>query len=111
MLLSALIVLPAATLILWHVPKWQVAASHLQDVEAATLENAARQTLAQALGGLFVLSGLVFTWQTVLSTRQSLEISERGQITERFGKAVELLRKPEEQPQVAAAQNNWLTWF
>ncbi len=98
--LIALIALTAVILVLWQVPKWQVASAHLDGVEAAKLENDARQTLAQALGGLFVLFGLAFTWQTVLSTRQALEISERGQRAERFGKAVELLGKG--RPQLSA---------
>jgi pentapeptide repeat protein len=95
--LSALIALIAVIFVLWQVPKWQVASAHLVGTEAAKLENDARQTLAQALGGLFVLVGLAATWLTVLSTYKSLEISERGQITERFGRAVELLGKPERQ--------------
>jgi hypothetical protein len=48
-------------LILWKVPKKQ--ASGVQDIkDRLTVENAARQTLAQIIGGAVLIAGLFFTW-------------------------------------------------
>jgi Pentapeptide repeats (8 copies) len=70
-------------LILWGIPKWQ--ASRVQDLkERLTLENAARQTLAQILGGALLLVGLYFTAETLQTTQE-------GQITDRFTKAINQL--------------------
>lgn len=64
------------------------------------IENEARKTLAQIIGGLFVLIGiyLAFRRQTVAEealrvTEETLEVSRRGQITDRFTKAIEQLGK------------------
>jgi Pentapeptide repeats (8 copies) len=48
------------------------------------VENEARKTLAQIMGGAAVLVGLYFTWS-------SLEVSREGQVTERFTKAIDQL--------------------
>ena len=48
------------------------------------LENSVRSTIAQLLGGAFLLSGLYFTWQNVLIARE-------GKITDRYSKAIEHL--------------------
>jgi hypothetical protein len=71
-------------LILWRVPKLQVADPALTGKERIELENSARVTLAQILGGAVVLGGLYFTWQ-------NLRVSEEGQITERFTRAIDQL--------------------
>jgi hypothetical protein len=69
--------------ILWIVPKWQ--ARNLTDLkDYLTLKNAIRQTLAQILGGAFILAGLYFTAETLLTARE-------GQITERYTKAIDHL--------------------
>lgn len=56
-----------------------------------TIENDTRTTLAQILGGFAVLFGLYFTYQTVKTSQDSLRATQDGKLTERFGKAVELL--------------------
>ena len=69
-------------LTLWLLPKLQVAALRgLAGAKRFELENNARTTLAQIIGGTFLLVGLVATWTTIRD-------SERGQFTERFTKAV-----------------------
>jgi hypothetical protein len=66
--------------ILWKVPKWQAAG--VPDIkDRLTVENAARQTLAQIIGGAVLLAGLFFTWAT-------LKTAQEGQITDRFTKAI-----------------------
>ena len=48
-------------LVLWGLPKWQ--ASGVQDIkDRLTIENSARQTLAQIVGGAALIAGLFFTW-------------------------------------------------
>jgi uncharacterized protein YjbI with pentapeptide repeats len=74
-----------AVLILWFLPKWE--AGELGDITRRsqfTYENAARVTLAQIFGGLFLLIGLYFTWRRI-------GVAEEGQITERFTRAIEQL--------------------
>src|SRR5580704_512746 len=62
-------------------------------------ENEARKTASQIVGGLVLLIGLYFTWQSLALTRQSqsdaqkttqenLRIAFDGQITDRLTKAV-----------------------
>jgi hypothetical protein len=84
-------------LIIW-VPKRQ--ASRVQDVkDRLTVENAARQTLAQIVGGAVLIAGLFFTWANLRITQQTattsqatatknLELTREGQITDRFTKAI-----------------------
>lgn len=54
-----------------------------------TLES--RKTLAQFLGGFLLLAGLYFTWQTVESTYQSVRLSQEGQVTDRYYRAIQQL--------------------
>jgi uncharacterized protein YjbI with pentapeptide repeats len=55
----------------------------LQQAQGA-LENNARATLLQGVGGILVIVGLMATWQ-------QLTISREGQITDRFTKAIDQL--------------------
>src|SRR5712691_4543173 len=84
-------------LILWWVPKEQVAslrrAKGVEAKEVLKAENDARATLAQILGGFAVLIGLYFASKNIAATAKSLEFTNRnlelakeGQITERFTK-------------------------
>ena len=59
--------------------------------DLTTLENSARTTIAQIIGGLVVLLGLYFTYQNVKTAQQNLRVIEDGNLTDRFSKAVELL--------------------
>jgi hypothetical protein len=66
--------------LIW-LPKWQAARLYPTAQERFAVENEARKTLAQIIGGAAVLFGLYFTWG-------SLEVNREGQITDRFTKAI-----------------------
>ncbi|MEK7832252.1 MAG: hypothetical protein AAB401_14250, partial [Acidobacteriota bacterium] len=108
---KALCILAAAIVVilaLWKVPQWQVRAYHGQldataiskldpkdliqlQKDLITVENNARLTLAQIIGGLVVLLGLYATFKNVQIAQKNAEIAEEGKLTDRFSKAVELL--------------------
>jgi hypothetical protein len=91
--------------ILWKVPKWQIS-NMLNIQDRLTAENAARQTLAQIIGGAVLLVGLFFTWANLniaqenikitqdtatksqATATKNLELAQEGQITDRFTKAI-----------------------
>ena len=72
-------------LLLGKYPQQQVAAVRDRK-DRIDLEAKSRQTLAQIVGGAVLLVGLYFTAQT-------LRITQEGQITERFTKAIDQLGK------------------
>ena len=70
---------------LWFVPKWQVQSkTTLNEKERIEMENDTRRTWAQIFAGAVVLFGAYEGWKR-------LEISQEGQITERFTRAIEQL--------------------
>jgi uncharacterized protein YjbI with pentapeptide repeats len=87
-------------LILWRGPKWQIAyIRNLTPEQRLDRENEARKTLAQIIGGLFVLVGAGLTLRSLKlaersqrenqqNAEETLLISLEGQITDRFTKAV-----------------------
>jgi len=95
-LISALITLSIWVVYLfWKIPRWQAAARAsdrmLSRRDLFEIENAARGTLGQILGGVAVLAGLIFAWQQLSNTGETLRVSQEGQITERFTRAVDQL--------------------
>ena len=87
-LVTALLVV----LVLWFVPKLQ--AAHSQGVTPENRfdrENDARKTLAQIVGGIFVLAGLYSSVKTFDVQRQGTTLQQEGQITDRFSKAIDQL--------------------
>lgn len=84
---------------LWKIPKWQVAhVVGLTPKDRFDSEDEARKTLATILGGVVVLGGVYFTWrnirltqESVATAQKSLVVSQEGQITDRFTKAIEQL--------------------
>jgi hypothetical protein len=84
-------------LIIWKIPQWQAASwqGRIEPNDLAKLENDARTTLVQAVGGLALLLGLLFTWRNVRAiertSQETLRISQEGQITERFTRAIDQL--------------------
>ena len=54
-----------------------------------SVENEIRRTIVQMLGGAFVLASVFFTYQTVRVSQETLEVTQRGQITERFTRAID----------------------
>jgi hypothetical protein len=93
LVLVSLCVISIALLFLWHIPRWQTKHLHASTPhELFELENEARRTFAQILGGLLLLFSLYFTWdnfkQTQESTQRSIAVAREGQITDRFNKAI-----------------------
>ena len=89
-------------LVLWWVPKKQVAslwnAKGIEAKDVFKAENDARVTIAQIIGGFAGLVGLVFAWRNIGATAKNLELTNKnleltkeGQVTERFTKAIEQL--------------------
>jgi hypothetical protein len=79
-------------LMLWKGPQWQVAhVTGLDPKERFDRENEARKTLATILGGIVLLTGGFFTWRNIKLAQESLRVSQEGQITDRFTKAIEQL--------------------
>jgi hypothetical protein len=72
--------------IIWKVPQWQAAEwqGQMEPKDLAKLQNDARTTLVQALGGAVLLIGLYFTLK-------NLQLTQDRQITERYTRAVEQL--------------------
>jgi uncharacterized protein YjbI with pentapeptide repeats len=84
-----------AVYLLWRVPQWQANAwarnADATPRELFEIENASRGTLGQILSGVAVLTGLIFAWQQLGQTSDNLRVSEEGQITDRFSRAVDQL--------------------
>jgi uncharacterized protein YjbI with pentapeptide repeats len=84
-----------AVYLLWKVPQWQAAAwaksSNASPRELFEIENDSRSTLGQILSGVAVLTGLIFAWQQLGTTSDNLRVSQEGQITDRFSRAVDQL--------------------
>jgi hypothetical protein len=80
--------------LIW-LPKWQAARSDLTTKERLELENDARKSLAEIVGGAALLVGLYFTWANLQITQETAtkdrETTREGQITERFTKAIDQL--------------------
>ena len=77
-------------LIVWWVTKLQ--AAHSQGVNPENRfdrENNARKTLAQIVAGIFVLAGLYSSIKTFDLQRQTADLMQQGQITDRFSKAID----------------------
>lgn len=60
-------------------------------VDKANYENQYRATLAQILGGIAIGMGLYYTWRRITIAENELKVSQQGQITERFTRAVDQL--------------------
>jgi uncharacterized protein YjbI with pentapeptide repeats len=84
--LTIIVGLSLCTLLLWQIPNWEVSSlrSAYSEIDVIEAEDKARATLAQIMGGAFILAGLGFTWWRI-------EVARQGQITERFTRAVEQL--------------------
>ena len=84
-----------AVYLLWKVPQWQADAwarsGNSNPRELFEIENESRGTLGQILSGVAVLTGLVFAWQQLGQTSDNLRVSQEGQITDRFTRAVDQL--------------------
>ena len=91
----AIVVLVAAIVWVLYVPGADWLASH--DVGSAkpavlqTTRDAARGRLVTLGAGLFAAGALVFTARNFSLSRRTFELTEQGQVTDRFTKAIEQL--------------------
>ena len=89
---SLLVLGLVVVLLLWKLPHWQVARSKgVTNANRFDRENEARKTLAQIVGGVFLLAGLYSSTRTLELSRQNEDLVRQGQITDRFTKAIEQL--------------------
>jgi uncharacterized protein YjbI with pentapeptide repeats len=85
-------------LLLWKVPKWQVApyCDSLKPKARVELEIGARSTLIQIIGGVAVLASIYLTAQNLKLTQQNVtdsgNLARLTQLTERYAKAVEQMK-------------------
>src|SRR5437016_5215049 len=84
-----IVILGAASIlslvIVWKVPQWQVRKLGIPEPTARfTSENEARKTIAQIIAGIAILGGFY-------SAQRQLAVTQEGQITERYTKAIEEL--------------------
>lgn len=91
------------SLLLWKIPKRQVSnLTSLTPEQRFDRENEARKTLAQIVGGVLVLLGAYLTWRNIKNTEEAqrennenaqktFQLSQEGQITDRFAKAIDQL--------------------
>jgi hypothetical protein len=86
-LFVGILILALFYLALWKLPQRYVSTVPCEK-DRIDLEWKAHQTMAQLIGGALLLSGLFFTAKTLQLSQQTLQTSQEGQITDRFGKAV-----------------------
>jgi hypothetical protein len=78
----------------WIVPQKQVNLFGIgtnNTIEKATLENQYRVTITQMFGGIAILYGVYQGWQRINIAEKELKVSQEGQITERFTRAIDQL--------------------
>jgi Pentapeptide repeats (8 copies) len=87
-----------ALLAIWWIPKWQArqwAAKAIEGKDLAELENGARTTIVQILGGAALILTVFFTWVQIRDTRnttnRTLRLNASQQETDRFTRAVQEL--------------------
>jgi hypothetical protein len=88
---AGLLVLAVVCLALWKIPQWQVADPTLTVKDRLELQDKARGTLAQIIGGMVILVGLYFTGRSAAAAWRNVQVTQEGQITERFTRAIEQL--------------------
>jgi hypothetical protein len=99
MIVAAIIVFAAAAVLaIWQVPRLQArrwAAQGIEGQRLAELENGARGTVVQVVGGIALILTFVATWLQISDTRRAtdrtLRLTATQQETERFTRAVEQL--------------------
>lgn len=91
-LLTIIILFFVFIYLIQQIPHWQVAQFGITNPkDLADAENSYRATLAQMLGGIAVGIGIYYTWRRISIAEDSLKVTQEGQITERFTRAVEQL--------------------
>ena len=91
-ILMVLVVVIVAFCLLYWFPQWEVARYGITNPkDLSDAENGHRATLAQILGGIAVGFSLYYTWRRVTIAEKDLKVSQEGQITERFTRAIDQL--------------------
>ena len=85
-LAAVVLVAPTIALIVTvaiRIPAWVDATERIENPQQRiAIQNELIKTVAQILGGIFLVSGVYFTWQ-------NLQLTRDGQITDRFNQAIE----------------------
>lgn len=91
LIIVLMIVISIAALSL--IPKWQLSAKKdkLELDKYLNLENEYRKTIAQIVGGMYVLGGFAFTWYQLVAAQNTLVLSQERLITDRYSKAIDQL--------------------
>lgn len=106
-ILFVILLTPVLLLIIWIIPKWYVKpldnkalgesqSEFDREKEKRKLEDDTRKTLAQIIGGVFLLFGIFVTYNTYRLNVDQQNLTREGQITDRFSKAVEHLGSNEQ---------------
>jgi hypothetical protein len=94
--IGLIVIAVGSVLLLWLLPKWQTVKLRSLTPDARfDKENDSRKTLAQIIGGLFVIGSLFSTARTLQVSQQQVQVAREGQITDRFTKAIEQLGNKE----------------
>jgi uncharacterized protein YjbI with pentapeptide repeats len=77
---------------LQYIPHYQVSQFNITNQkDLADAENSYRATLAQIFGGVAIAIGIYYTWRRITIAENNLKVSQDGQITERFTRAIDQL--------------------
>jgi uncharacterized protein YjbI with pentapeptide repeats len=80
---------------LWKFPEWQVVGV-TDAAKRVELMDKIRGTIAQIWGAIGIAVGLYFTWRRIAAAERTVQITEEGQITERFTRAIDQLGATDE---------------
>ena len=85
-------------LVVWFAPKLQIRYFLEEGVEADRkfeLEDQARKTWTQVVGGVVLLIGFIFTYESVIASKQAQETARETQFSNSFATATDDLAAPE----------------
>jgi hypothetical protein len=89
---ASIIVLLTIIALVWLFPTWlYTEQSYTGAKDLFDVHNETRKTAAQIVVGILLLAGLYLTHKRIKATEDQVRVSEEGQITERFTRAVEQL--------------------
>ena len=78
-----------AALWLWVIPAWQTISTVTVDANKIQLQVELIQAIAQVLLGSLLLVTLYVAWRRAAAAERAVEVSQEGQITERFTRAIQ----------------------
>jgi uncharacterized protein YjbI with pentapeptide repeats len=98
---AILLFVPAALLVIWLLPQWQVAQIPEVVLERNStryfeIQDEARRTLAQVILGVFSAFILFLTWRRARAADETLKVAREQHVTDRLSKAIEQLGASEE---------------